>query len=113
MKNYWKMRSFSPFSAFYAYADHNSNLAELLFAQNRVHVKFKGKMVREGSPYCIVFCKVLKRDAMKFEEALEKLKDKMLLLGYVDYSKICDEITNMIDRGMKGRRKESETICDN
>ena len=55
----------------------------------------------ENSPYRIVFCRVLKRDATKFEEALGKLKDKMILLGYMDYSQACDEIARMIDEGMK------------
>ena len=35
---------------------------------NDVTIKFKGNMVREASPYRIMFCKVLKKDAAKFEE---------------------------------------------
>ncbi len=113
MKNYWRMGDFSLFSVPYVYVDHNSYLADQLFVQNKVTMKFKGEMVKENSPYRIVFCKVLKRDTMKFEEALGKLKDKMLLLGYADYSKTCDEIAKMIDEGMKARRRENEAICDN
>lgn len=40
-------------------------------------MKFTGEMARIDSPYYMIFCKVLKRDAQKFEDALEKLKDKM------------------------------------
>ena len=59
MKNYWKMSDFSIFSVPYAYVDHSSYLADQLFVQNKVTMKFKGEMVRDDSPYCIIFCKVL------------------------------------------------------
>ena len=96
MKNYWRMSDFSIFSVPYAYVDHNSYLADRLFVQNKVTMKFKGEMRRENSSYCIIFCKVLKCDVERFEEALTKLKDKMLLLGHGDYQDVCDEIGEMI-----------------
>ena len=97
MKNYWRMSDRLLFSVPYAYVDHSSYLADQLFIQNKVTMKFKGEMTREGSPYCIIFCKVLKKDVERFEEALGKLKDKMLLLGHRDYSETCGEIERMID----------------
>lgn len=106
MKNYWRMNDFSLFSVPYAYVDHSSYLADQLFMQNKVTVKFKGEMGREDSPYCIIFCKVLKRDAERFEEALERLKDKMLLLGHGDYQDVCDEIGKVIEEGMKARKRK-------
>ena len=60
MKNYWRMSDFSIFSVPYAYVDHNSYLADRLFVQNKVTMKFKGEMRRKNSSYCIIFCKVLK-----------------------------------------------------
>ena len=112
MKNYWRMRDFSIFSVPYAYVDHSSYQADRLFVQNKVRMKFKGEYVKAESPYCIVFCKVRKKDAERFEEALNKLKNKILLLGYRDYPEVCSEITRMIEEGMKAREK-CETICDN
>lgn len=109
--NYWRMKTFSICSASYAYVDHDSYLADQLFIQNQVKVNFKKEMVREGSPYRIVFCKISKRDIVKFEEALDKLEDKTFLLGHTDYSQICDEITKTIDNGLKVRKRENETIC--
>jgi hypothetical protein len=105
MKNYWRMRDFSLFSVPYAYVDHSSYLADQLFVQNKVTMRFKGKMAGEHSPYCIIFCKVLKKDVERFEEALGKLEDKMLLLGYKDYPNVCSEIANMIEEGMKARKR--------
>ena len=105
MKNYWKMSDFSIFSVLYAYVDHSSYLADQLFVQNKVTMKFRGEMAKDGSPYCIVFCKVLKRDAERFEEALGRLKDKMLLLGHKDYPDVCGEIAKMIEEGTKARKR--------
>ena len=97
MKNYWRMSGLSLFSVPYVYVDHRSYLADQLFVQNKVIMKFKGEMAREDSPYCIIFCKVLVRDVERFEEALGKLKDKMLLLGNRDYPEVCGEIERIID----------------
>ena len=105
MKNYWKMSDFSIFTVPYAYVDHSSYLADQLFVQNKVTMKFKGEMTKNGSPYCIVFCKVLKKDAERFEEAMGKLKDKMLLLGHKDYLEVCSEIAKMIEEGTKARKR--------
>ena len=105
MKNYWKMSDFSIFSVPYVYVDHSSYLADQLFAQNKVTMKFKGEMARDDSPYCIIFCKVLKKDVTRFEEALVRLKDKMLLLGHKDYPKACSEIAKMIEEGMEARKR--------
>ena len=87
MKNYWKMSDFSLFAVPYAYVDHSSYL-------------------KDGSSYCIVFCKVLKRDVARFEEALERLKDKMLLLGHKDYPDACGKIAKMIEEGTKARMRK-------
>lgn len=97
------MRDISLFTITYAYVDHNSYLADALFVQRKIVMKFKEEMAKNDSPYCIIFCKVLKRDAQKFEEALEKLKDKMLLLGYRDYVDVCDEINRLIDAETRRR----------
>ena len=105
MKNFWRMRDFSLFSVPYVYVDHSSYQADQLFAQNKVRIKFKGECAKEESPYRIVFCKVIKKDAERFEEALDKLKNKMLLLGYRDYPDVCSEITKMIEDGMKARER--------
>ena len=103
MKNFWKLDGFSLFMIPYVYVDHHSYLADDLFIQRKIIMKFKEEMARIDSPYCIIFCKVLKRDVQKFEDALEKLKDKMFLFGHNDYVSVCNEIAMLIDRKMKER----------
>lgn len=101
IKNFWKMSGFNLFTVPYAYVDHSSYQADSLLVRCKVKVKYQKEMVRENSAYCIIFCKVLKRDTQRFEEALEKLKDKMLLLGYRNYAKECEEITKTIEEGIR------------
>ena len=102
MKNYWRMKNFSIFSVSYVYVDHSSYQADQLFVQNKVRVKFKGEFAKAESSYRIVFCKVMKKDVERFEEALDKLKSKMLLMGYADYPDVCREITKMIEQSKEG-----------
>ena len=112
MKNYWKLKDYSLFSVPYAYVDHSSYLADQLFIDQKVRVKFKGEMMRENSPYCVVFCRVRKKDTIKFEEALDKLENKMLLFGYTDYAGVCGEIQEMIDGGTEGEKREKVAVCE-
>lgn len=112
MKNFWRMRDCSIFSVPYAYVDHSSYLADSLFVQNRVRMKFKGECAKADSPYCIIFCKVRKKDTERFEETLEKLNNKMLLCGYRDYPEVCSEIAEMIEEGMKAR-ENGEAVYNN
>ena len=56
MKNYWKMSDFSLFAVPYAYVDHSSYLADQLFVQNKITMKFKerwSRMVRRTALYSV------------------------------------------------------------
>ena len=46
---------------------------------------------------------ILVRDIKKFEEALGKLKNKMILLGHVDYAGACDEVATMVEERLQNR----------
>lgn len=96
MRNYIKLNGFRIFSVSYVYVDHQDHLAESLFRQAKISVRYGREYVHESSPYCIVFCKVRKADAAKFEKSIEKLKDKMLLCGHTDYAEVCGEIMDML-----------------
>ena len=112
MKNFWRMRDWSIFSVPYAYVDHCSYLADTLFVQNKVRLKFNREYTKTESPYHIIFCKVRKKDAERFEEALERLNNKMLLCGYRDYPEVCSEIAEMLEEGMKAR-ESGEAVYNN
>lgn len=84
MKNFWKMSDFSLFANSYFYVDHNSYLADSLFEQRKIAMKFKGEMTKIDSPYRIIFCKMLKRDVQKFEDVLEGLYKPDILTDYFE-----------------------------
>ena len=56
MKNYWKTSDFSLFAVPYAYVDHSSYLADQLFVQNKITMKFKGEMVVRRTALYSVRC---------------------------------------------------------
>lgn len=55
MKNFGEMKSLSPFTKAYVYLDHVDYLADSLFVQNKIAVKFQYDMAKDGSPYGMVF----------------------------------------------------------
>ena len=50
-------------------------------------------------------CRVPKRETVRFEEAMEELKNKMLLLGHRDYGKVCSYISSLINEEKEKKKK--------
>ena len=101
MTNFWKLRDFRPFSVLYAYIDHEDYLADALFIQEQIPVRFPKEMVKKGEPYRVIFGRVRKKDCDRFEKVLEKLPDKMLLCGHTDYADFCNDIAKVIRDGLE------------
>lgn len=55
MTNFWKLKDFRPFSVLYAYIDHESYLADALFIQEQISVRFPQEMVKSGEKYHVIF----------------------------------------------------------
>lgn len=92
MKNYLKIKRFSLFYYHYAFLDASEHMADQLFIQHKINVKFGPEMTRDDIPYRIIFCKIRKKDKEKFLKSLEKMYDKAILLGYLDYDKYSKEL---------------------
>lgn len=87
--------SVDAFSVFYdkfCFLDTGDSMAKNLFADEGIQVKILGEFVSEKSPYIFVLCKCRKRDREKFLEAIRKLPDKAMLLGYKDYTETFEQI---------------------
>ena len=82
MRNYVKIEKKSLFYNYYAYIDTEDFLADDIFIQENVRVQFGKVGKRQNSQYVVVLCKVWKWDAEKFVQAMEKIYNKMLLLGH-------------------------------
>ena len=90
MRNCLKLAKWSLFFRYYVFVDVKEYLADNLFIYEKVRVWFQKEYWKEDTCYKIIFCKVRKKDELKFLEALKKLENKMLLFGYSDYIDFCN-----------------------
>ena len=72
-KNYLTLERFSLRYLFYAFLDTGDYLADGLFIQHQVTVKFLQEYGHDDSPYLVIFCRIRKRDEAAFLDALEEL----------------------------------------
>lgn len=98
-RNFVPLQGFSIFHNHYAYIDMSDNYkADLVFVENGLrHIKFIGDYAHKTIPYSVILCKVRKKDDNLFRECMEKLKDKMLILGNTDYQEFCENLINMLE----------------
>nr|DAG26209.1 MAG TPA: hypothetical protein [Caudoviricetes sp.] len=75
----------------FAYIDTMGFLADRIFIENKVRVKFCGDYKHREKNYIIVICKVKEKDAPMFLQALKELKNRAILMGNTDYETFCKE----------------------
>lgn len=90
--NYLQLKSnrFSRYNNF-VYIDTMGFLADRIFIENKVRVKFCGDYKHREKNYVVVFCKVKKKDVPMFLQALKELKNRAILMGNTDYETFCKE----------------------
>lgn len=77
------------FRKLYAYMDTaDIYRADELFRKYRVKVRFKKEWQSPEGRYRMVFCSVPKKHAALFEQAMEELPKRMMILGYDDYEEV-------------------------
>ncbi len=92
MRNYVKIEKKSLLFNYYAYIDTEEYLADKVFIQEKLRVFFGKTGRKQDSQYVIILCKVWKKDAEKFVRAMEKLCNKMILLGYGESVSFFEEL---------------------
>ena len=93
IKNIIALRTFNPFKKMYAYVDTNNYLADRIFLEKRLNVKFLKDFYRHEDDYIIVFVKVKNKDVPEFMECIKELEKRLLITGHDDFSKIIDDTT--------------------
>lgn len=90
--NYLQLKSnrFSRYNNF-VYIDTTGFLADRIFAQNEIRVKFCGDYFHKGKKYVVVMCKVKKKDVSVFLQSMAELKNRAILMGNTDYESFCKE----------------------
>ncbi len=95
MTNYLQIRGRRLFSPTYVFIDTKEHIFVNLMNENSVSIKNVKESARPGSPFRLIFCDVKKKDIGKFQDALNKLRNKALLLGYRDYDGVCEKLQNL------------------
>lgn len=90
--NYLQLKSnrFSRYDNF-VYIDTTGFLADRIFAQNEIRVKFCGDYFHKENKYVVVMCKVKKKDTPVFLQSMEELTNRAILMGNTDYESFCKE----------------------
>lgn len=90
--NYLQLKSnrFSRYNNF-VYIDTTGFLADRIFAQNEIKVKFCGDYFHREKNYVVVFCKVKKKDVSVFLQSMAELANRAILMGNTDYESFCKE----------------------
>lgn len=88
MENYIEIRSI--IGKKYVYVDSKDYKADSIILGEEIKMKIIKEFHKEGEEYCLIYCKVRKDDAIKFELAMDRLKSKMLVCGHNDYNEWCE-----------------------
>lgn len=82
----------------YLYADTPNYVADSIFYKHKIPVKYGEEFVKDGEPYLLVTCKIRRKYRKEFEESFEEVKNKMILLGHIDYEDWWkDLVTKMLE----------------
>lgn len=87
--NYIELSCMLPWRMGFVYVDSASHIADRIFINRQIPVKFTKDFVKDTCPYIYVFCKIRKKNRSAFLEAMVDLERKMLLTGHDDYSDYC------------------------
>lgn len=102
-----ELKRFSLFNTHFVFLDSEDYLADGLFIKHQVRVYFGDEFMKPGSPYCVIFCHVRRRDVERFHTAVSELPNKMLLYGNVDYLNVCAHMW----QEMRNARNKREDSC--
>lgn len=96
MENFIQLQCYNPFRLAYAFYDTGEHLADQVFINNKVRVKFLHEFVLQGAKYRVLICKIPKKDEKNFILSMNQLKNKMLLLGHTDYQGFCNVMSEYL-----------------
>ena len=75
----------------FAYIDTTGFLADRIFIENKVRVKFCVDYKHREKNYVVVICKVKEKDVSIFLQSMAELKNRAILMGNTDYESFCEE----------------------
>ena len=107
--NFYRLDHFSLYYDMYMFIDTAEHLADQVFIQHKLRIRFKGDYQKEGQRYQIILCKAPKKRRADFMDCMKDLARKMLLLGNTDYCDFCRQIQDQIFSHLQ---KNSRTLSN-
>ncbi len=95
-KNYLELKISSIINTSYMYFDRAEYVADKIFIDKKLKVKFLEDAAKPGEDYIICMVKVRKKDRQKFEDCMDELGRKMLLLEGESYDVFCERTIEKI-----------------
>ena len=89
MVNFIRLRCLSPFHYRFIFLDTKDYVSARLFAASGVHIARIKVMIKFGSPFRLITCRIRKGDLSEFTEIMEQLRNNVMILGYRDYDRMC------------------------
>ncbi len=102
MKNYIKLgKSVLSSWEHYVFLDTDDILAVSLMNRHMVRREIEGILGMDNEEYRMISVKVWKKDELRFLQAMEELKGKMVLYGHLDYESHGGEIMEKTRASLK------------
>ncbi len=99
--NYYQLDHLSLFYDMYMFIDTAEHLADQVFIQHKLPIRFKGDYQKDGQKYRMILCKAPKKRRADFVECMKDLARKMLLLGNTDYCDFCSQVQDQVFRHLQ------------
>ena len=101
-ENYIELESVFPWRKKYMFVDTIGDYkADQVFIDNRIRVNFGDEMVKPGSKYGFIFCRIRAKDEDRFLKSMKDLSNKHLLMGNKDYLSFCSAVFESVRDGMR------------
>ena len=108
--NYVELDCWLPFRKRFAYLDTVEYLADSIFLNEELKVRFLNKEYQKPeSDYILIFCEISSKEETKFIKAMERLKANMILLGHDDYYDVIKVFMELINR-LNEFKKDIESV---
>ena len=96
-ENYIPLRKISFEKLTFCYIDTSAHLADNIFYNHKIPIRFLGDYQNDDTEYEIVLCQISRKYKEKFLMCLDELKTKMLICNHTDYEEFCRTLMNAFE----------------
>lgn len=97
MINYVTIKNLVPWRVSFMFIDIKDYLADQLFINEEVRVRFGNEYSKDGCKYICISASCRAKDWYRAQRALEALGTKMVICGNTDYEEYCNELISKMN----------------